>query len=126
MDHANQLPGGFPPPPMAPPPSKGLFSFSPVLLSALVFPGAGQLMQRRWVAAAAYALAYTIFFLWFLVEVWAVLKAYYALGFDFMNATGQAPSLTALLLPFSASMAVYVACLIDATVASWRKPKTRL
>ncbi len=82
-------------------------------------------MQRRWVAAAGYAVTYSIFFLWFLIEVWAVLKAYYALGFDFKNATGQAPSPVALLLPFLASTVIYVACLIDVTVASWRKPAAR-
>jgi hypothetical protein len=91
-----------------------------MVLSALVYPGAGQFMQRRWVAGAGFAAAFTVPLVWFVVKVFAVLKAYYEFAFNFSGATGQAPCASAIILPFGISVAVYVACLVDVAIAAYR------
>ena len=94
--------------------------FSPMLLSALVYPGTGQLMQRRWVAGIGFVFVFTIGFVWFVLEIVGVLKAYYAFAVDFKGATGKAPGVGAILLPLALSTMIYIAGLIDTAVASYR------
>ena len=95
-------------------------TISPMLLSAVVYPGAGQLMQRRWVAGVCMAAVFSVFFGWMVVEVYAVLKAYYAFMTDFKGATGEAPGAASIILPFILSTAVYVAGLVDTSIAEYR------
>jgi hypothetical protein len=102
---------------IAPPKSR---TATPLLLSVAVYPGAGQLLQRRWVAGAAYATAYTLAFGGFLVKAWDVVKAYYAFALDFDHAPGVAPGWRELLLPFLLSVAVYLAGVADTAVAAYR------
>ncbi len=96
-----------------------------MLLSALVYPGTGQLMQRRWVAGIGFAFVFTIGFVWFVVEIAGVLKAYYAFAVDFKGATGKAPGVGALLLPLALCTVIYMAGLVDTAVASYRMRPTR-
>lgn len=93
---------------------------SPMLLSALVCPGAGQLMQRRWVAGAAFIMVFSAAFVWFAVKVLAVLKAYYAFAFNFGGATGEAPGAGDIALPLAVCAVVYLAGLVDTAWASYR------
>lgn len=95
---------------------------SPMLLSALVCPGAGQLMQRRWVAGGAFIIVFSVLFVWFAVKVLAVLKAYYDFAFNFSGANGVAPGVGEIALPLAACAGVYVAGLIDTALATFRKP----
>ncbi len=92
----------------------------PVFLSAMVYPGTGQCMQRRWLAAVFYLIAFSIAFGWLLVRCLAVLKAYYSLAFDFQHAQVEAPSLQGMVRPFLCSMAVYLANVMDAALAGRR------
>lgn len=114
-----------PPPPM---PTKDLgrtsSAFSPMVLSALVYPGAGQLMQRRWMAGLLVAGLFTVPAVWFFVEVFGVLKAYYDFAFNFSGATGKAPAAGSIILPFILSTLIYVGGLVDTAVAMNRQ-KTR-
>ena len=96
-------------------------SVSPMLLSAVVYPGTGQLMQRRWAVGAGIAFTFSVAFVWFIIEIIAVLQAYYQFSVDFKGATGQAPGAGAILLPFTISMLIYVAGLVDTAVASYRQ-----
>lgn len=91
-----------------------------MVLSALVYPGAGQLVQRRWVAGGGFVVAFSVPLVWFVVKVFAVLKAYYEFAFNFRGATGEAPGAAAIILPFALSVAVYIACLVDVAVAAYR------
>ena len=108
-------------PARVPPPVKRRPAFSPMVLSALVYPGAGQFMQRRWVAGAVVSTLFTLPSVWFFVEVFGVLKAYYEFAFNFGGATGQAPSVGSIVMPFSLSALVYVAGLVDTAIASYRQ-----
>lgn len=97
---------------------------SPMVLSALVCPGAGQLMQRRWVTGTVFIVLFTGAFVWFVGRAYAVLKAYYAFAFDFKGATGQAPSVTAVMVPFGVCLVIYVAGLLDTALGSFRRRST--
>ncbi|GEM_PF-955126 len=108
------------PQPVAPAAVRRPAVFTPMLLSALVYPGTGQLLQRRWVAAAGYAIAFTGPMVWFVVEDARILKAYYEFMLDFKGATGEAPAISAIIVPLLLSMAIYVAGLVDTAVAAYR------
>jgi hypothetical protein len=108
------------PQPLAPAAVRRPALFTPMLLSALVYPGTGQLLQRRWVAAAGYAIAFTGPMVWFVVEDTRILKAYYEFMLDFKGATGEIPAIGSIIVPLLLSMAVYVAGLVDTAVAAYR------
>jgi len=93
---------------------------SPMTLSALVYPGAGQLMQRRWGAGIFFIVASTVVGLWLFVTVFVVLKAYYGLAFAPMNAPVEVPGLAALVIPFSIWLVIYVAGIVDTAIGSYR------
>lgn len=104
-------------------PGKSLLS--PMVLSALVYPGAGQLMQRRWVAGIFFITVSTIATGWLVRTVYVVLKAYYGLAFDPMNVPVNVPGLAALLVPFFVWLAVYVAGMVDTAIATYRQQVKR-
>lgn len=91
-----------------------------MLLSALVYPGVGQMMQKRWGAGAGFALAFTVPLVWFVVEVFRVLSAYYAFMVDFKGATGVAPGAAAIVMPLFLSLVIYIGGLVDTAVAAYR------
>jgi hypothetical protein len=91
-----------------------------MLLSALVYPGAGQLMQKRWGVGAGFALVFTVPMVRFVVEVFRVLSAYYSFLVDFKGATGIAPGAAAIVMPFFLSLFIYIAGLVDTAVADYR------
>lgn len=97
---------------------------TPMLLSAVVYPGAGQLMQRRWAVAGGFIVVFSAAFVWFGLEVYAVLKAYYEFAFDFRHASGEAPGAGSIVLPFAVSTLVYVAGLVDTAVAAHRQRRS--
>lgn len=90
----------------------------PVFLSAVVFPGVGQLVQRRWVAGAGYAVAFGAAFSWLVVRFLGLLKIYYSLAFDFNREPGNAPSIGMVGWPFLVSMVIYLASLVDTAVGN--------
>lgn len=97
----------------------------PVVLSAVVFPGVGQLAQRRWVAGAGYLVAFGVAFSWLVQRFYELMKIYYSLAFDFNREPGDAPSLGMVGWPFLVSMVIYVASLVD-TVAGNRPQGRRV
>ena len=96
----------------------------PVVLSAVVFPGVGQLMQRRWVAGAGYAVSFGVAFGWLMLRFFGLMKIYYSLAFEFNQEPGDAPSLGVVGWPFLVSLVIYVASLVD-TAAGNRPPGRR-
>lgn len=89
----------------------------PVFLSALVYPGVGQLVQRRWVAGVGYALLFSGAFGWLLWRFFGVIKLLYTTA-DFSKGVGDAPSLGAIGWPFIVSMLVWLANLIDTALGN--------
>jgi len=108
-------------PPPIPEKASGKGVMTPMVLSALVCPGVGQLMQRRWVSAGVFITLFTVAFAWFVARAFAVLKAYYAFAFDFRGATGDAPGAAAILAPFLVSLAIYVLGLVDTAWGTYRQ-----
>ena len=112
------------PPPISPAkPVKPVLS--PIALSALVYPGAGQLMQRRWAVGAFFIAASTVAVIWLVRTVYKVLTAYYGLAFDPMNAPVDVPGVAALMVPFFVWLATFVASIIDTAIASYRQQMRR-
>lgn len=107
-------------PPRVPPPLAGHFPVSPLLMSSLVYPGTGQLVQRRWGAGLFFMLLFSVPFACFMMRIVAVLRAYYDFAFNFQGATGVAPSAGAVLVPFVLSVVAYLAGVVDTALAQNR------
>ena len=105
------------PPPL---PTARRWPVSPVLVSALVYPGVGQLMQRRWLAAGIALAAFTGAAGWFFVRTGKVLIDYYRMGFDFADAPERPIQLREIVLPFVIALVVYLICVVDTAVADFR------
>ena len=82
-------------------------------LSALVYPGAGELLQRRWLAAALIIVAFTASSAVFFWRSIRLLMAYYSFALDFLHAEPTPVHIRALAVPFAVSMAVYIVGLVD-------------
>ena len=54
-----------------------------VVLSAFVFPGAGQIHQGRWAAAAIFGTGFLVCFVVFVVYAASIIRIYYSIAFDF-------------------------------------------
>jgi len=96
------------------PPRPGRF---PIILSGLVLPGAGQFVQKRWLPAVGYAVAFILAFILFGVFVFRILYAFYSLGFKFDTYEETAVPVRQALLSLAAAMGIYVVSLIDTFVA---------
>jgi hypothetical protein len=113
---------GLPPP--HPPPSDRPPSRTPVMMSALGYPGAGQFMQKRWLAGLLYGLAFTAGFVAFAVYMFRIIAAFYSLGLDFENAAPPAHlPVRGAVFSLAAALAVYAAALAD-TYAAYRRACT--
>ena len=108
-------------PPQRPPPlGKPRSGNTAVLLSAAVYPGAGQIVQRRWGAAILVGTTFTAVAVWFVVEAVQILRVYYGLAFRFNEAQADPPGFGRMLLSFAVCMVVYLAGLIDTVQANHR------
>jgi hypothetical protein len=99
---------------------------TPMMLSAFVCPGAGQFLQKRWIAGALYSVLFTIFSLILVFEVFKPM-------FHNINAAlnwAAAPesdqpfegiSLTRLAVSFVAVIVVYIANIVDVQHANRKR-----
>ena len=108
-----------PPPLLAPEPKPE--KLSPMLLSALVYPGAGQLMQRRWMAGSLFVVISSGVLGWFLFKVIVILKAYYGLAFNPSSVPAEAPHAGSMLMPLLLWIAVYLSGLVDTAAGTYRQ-----
>lgn len=91
-----------------------------LLLSTLVYPGAGQLVQKRWTAAAVFGIAATLSLVFFLAYATVIVREYYRFAFEF-NAHEIPPlPVKRMLLAFLATLLIYIAGIGD-TVKANRK-----
>lgn len=96
----------------------------PIILSAMV-PGLGQLVQRRWTAAAAFALLFAATLACFLFLAAGIILAFYRMGYDFEHYEPEGlPVLPAGILFFTALL-VYAINVADAYRAYRRAASIR-
>jgi hypothetical protein len=96
----------------------------PVFLSALVCPGIGQLVQKRWTAGAFYSIGFISSFIWFMVRAAHIIIYYYKLGFEFDTTETEVISATTLITPFVLAMTLYLINIIDVIIANQRLKQT--
>ena len=98
-----------------------------MFLSAFVCPGAGQLMQRRWLAAALYGTAFLVPFFYLasyvLYRLLTNLKNVISWNFDSADKPVEPMSFANILIPFLVAMVVYIAGLFDTHFAEQRRRK---
>ena len=92
----------------------------PVLLSAMVCPGAGQFVQKRWRTGSAYLLCFLATFMYVMLAAGKTIISYYRLGFEFDTYEPEPISMLNLLSPFGLALLIYLANLIDVSIAQKR------
>jgi hypothetical protein len=101
----------------------------PVLLSALIYPGAGQFMQRRWVLGALFGLAFSAAFMALMALV--IQAMYHNLGIvmEWSRSGLQEPlkplPVRGIVAWFVAGVLIYIANLIDVVAAQRRLMRQR-
>ena len=97
-----------------------------IWLSALAYPGAGQLVQRRWLSAGSFISAFTAAAAWFIYVSVKILKAYYDLALHFEDPTAGTTSVSwrYVLVSFAISMGIYLIGLLDTVLANRRMQST--
>jgi hypothetical protein len=94
----------------------------PILLSAFVCPGAGQLVQRRWMAGSAYLLCFLVAFIYVMLAAGKIIVSYYRLGFEFdsYEPEPEPVRMLNLLSAFGVTLLIYLANIIDVFIAQNR------
>jgi hypothetical protein len=95
------------------PPRRKRASRGPVYLSALVYPGVGQMVQKRWGAGLTYAALFTVCFLAFLICASIVIVHYYSIAFNFETFKADALPVGPMGVLFFVTLFVYIANLFD-------------
>jgi hypothetical protein len=91
---------------------------TPMMLSAFIYPGAGQFLQKRWIAGTLYSVLFTIFSLVLIFEVFKPMfrNINVALNWAASQQNDQqfeGISLSRVAVSFIAMMAVYIANIVD-------------
>lgn len=97
-------------------------------LSALVWPGAGQFVQKRWLAGLFYAVVFSVCFVFLIIAIFAPMFWNLRLAMEFAD-TGKGDafhpiSFAKIFLWLGLSALVYIAGLLD-TFVSYRRPRRR-
>ena len=92
-------------------PSRGV-----ILLSGFLFPGIGQLLQRRWLSGIVFGGAFGALFCLLLVHSFQTIAAFYRLGLD-KGTVNDTPSATDILGLLGACLAVYLTNIGDVYLA---------
>jgi hypothetical protein len=91
-----------------------------IWLSAAVMPGAGQLAQKRWGAAAFYGGMFTALFAAFMVYSIRFLVSFYRFGLNAQTAAAPRANLLVVLSALAASLVIYAASMAD-TYRAYRR-----
>lgn len=99
---------------------------TPVMLSAFVYPGAGQFLQKRWIAGALFSILFTIFSLILIFEVFKPMfnNINVALNWAASQQNDQpfeGISLSRVLISFMAMIAIYIANIMDVQRANRKR-----
>jgi hypothetical protein len=95
----------------------------PMLLSAFVCPGAGQFMQRRWLAGAVFSSGFLSGFIWLMVLAAGIISDFYRMGFEFETFEPTPVSPTAFIAPLALCGGFYLANLIDIAFGKQKAPR---
>jgi len=95
-----------------------------MVLSAFVFPGAGQIHQRRWVPAAAFGTAFLVCFIVFAVCTARIIVMYYSIAFNFSGFKETPLPLKKAAVSFLLAMLVYAVSLVD-TQRAYKRERRR-
>jgi hypothetical protein len=90
-----------------------------MLLSAFACPGAGQFMQKRWVAGVVFASGFLVGFFWLMVVALGIIISFYRMGFD-SDYEPETPNIMALLPPLAIAVVFYLMNLFDVVIAQLR------
>ena len=96
------------------------------MLSAFVYPGAGQFLQKRWIAGAVYSLLFTVFSVLLLVEVVRPMFHNVTAAMDWAasqqsNEPFENISFSKVLVTFVAMGIVYIVNVVDIQHATRKK-----
>ena len=106
-------------PPTPPSPAPSPPTRLAIMFSAVVYPGAGQFMQRRWLPGILCGGSFTAAFVWFIVEMVRIMHAY--LSTAFFDAPPDAPpGYRRLLFSALTSLALFTIGLVDTILAHQR------
>jgi hypothetical protein len=99
---------------------------TPVMLSAFVYPGAGQFLQKRWIAGTVFSVLFTIFSLILIFEVFEPMfrNVNVALNWAASQQNDQqfeGISLSWVIVSFVAMMAIYIANIVDVQRANQKR-----
>ncbi len=111
-----------PPPPPLPAPAAPANPRLAVLLSACVFPGVGQCVQRRWWVGVGFALVFGLALGGMLWELARIFRALIAL-LSFETTAPTPPGWRRLGVAFALTFGVYALSLADTLYAARRRPR---
>ena len=97
-----------------------LSSRIPILLSGFACPGAGQFMQKRWVAGVVFVSGFLVGFFWVMVLAIGNIVDYYRMAFDFDGPAPDPSSPKAFIAPLLIALVFYVINLFDVSAAQLR------
>ncbi len=92
-----------------------------ILLLSFILPGAGQLMQKRWVVGALFFIGFLGGFVWLMTLAAGNMVDYYRLGFEFETYEPNPTTAAALLPPLAMTVGVYLVNLLDVFAAQHRR-----
>ena len=93
----------------------------PVMMSAFVFPGIGQLMQRRWVAGVFFIATFGACNAWLIWALWPILHFFYVELPRFAESVSvDPPSWGQIAWPMAACILILAINVLDAWRASQR------
>lgn len=90
-------------------------------MSAFVYPGVGQFMQRRYAAGVIVGLSFTAAFVYFMGIAFGIMKTYWSLAWENPTETYEAGhALGQILFAFVLCLLIYFAGIVDAHRAQRR------
>ncbi len=94
-------------------------------LLSLVYPGAGQALQRRWASATLYLTAFTLSLVWFVYSIvkplYLILKTVLDWGSGNFNEPMTAFPVMNIILPLLVSTFILIVSVIDVMLANQRR-----
>jgi hypothetical protein len=99
---------------------------TPMMLSAFIYPGAGQFLQKRWIAGGLYSLLFTIFSLILIFEVFKPMFNNLTVVLNWAASQQndqqfEGISLTKVVVSFIGMIIVYIVNIVDVQHANRKR-----